>query len=295
MGFLSDLLQAWGVWLDGQPTSALTLGGWPMPRWGRAGKLLQFLGGLIVLLDLADADKLRDRGEFAAFRWRELRDSVRRIREHRDSVHVAGRLFDRLTVSVGRRGKPKHLELRPGHAPMELEQAFDRTECSKLFREIVAKVPTAHSHEPGTHGPERHLCHEQITFIRGEIDKFLRYRMQPDQVKGASETAGPRTIAQLAGAVVFMVVAIPLALRLTGDPDRVRATLIAAAAFGAAWKLLGRFDWLALLGLAVMSGLPILFHRTVGFLFARKRPGHHLRWLAFAVFVAGFHFDLLAS
>jgi hypothetical protein len=295
MGFLSDLLRAWGVWLDGLPTSGLTLAGWPMPYWGRSGKLLQFLGGLIVLLDLADAEKLRERGDFAGFRWRELRDSVSRIREHRDSVHVADRLFDRLTVSVGRRGKPKHLELRQGHAPMELERAFDRTECSKLFREIVAKVPTAHSHDPELHGPERHLCSDQMRFIRRELDKFLRYRMQPDQVRGAAETAGPRVIAQFAGAVVFMVVAIPVALLLTGDPDRIRATLIGLFALGLAWKLLGRFDWPALLGLAVMSGLPILFHRAVGFLFARKRPGHHLRWIAFAVFVAGFHFDLLAS
>ncbi|BCY09477.1 hypothetical protein [Actinoplanes sp. L3-i22] len=295
MGFFSDLIRAWGVWLDGQSTSALTLAGWPMLLWARGGKLLQFAGGLIVLLDLADADKLRDRGEAAKERWRELRRSVSRIRKYRDSVEVADRLFDRLTVRVGRHGKAKFRYLREVRSPMELERAFDLGECQKLFDEIVAKVPTAHSHDAEIHGPEKRLCGDQILFIQREINRFLQYWMQPDQLRGRAETGGPRLIAELSGTVAFFIIVIPLAIWYTGDSDRVRATLIAAVTFAVAWRVFRRFDWLATLGLAVTAGIPIAAHRMVGFLFARKRPGHHLRWLAFIVFVVGFHFDLLAS
>ena len=35
--------------------------------------------------------------------------------------------------------------------------------------------------------------------------------------------------------------------------------------------------------------------RPPAWLLDREKPGHHVRWFGFFLFVAGFHFDLLAS
>lgn len=55
--------EAWSLWLAGQSVADFELWGRPMLWWGRAGKLVQFAGGLTVVLDLVGADRLRKWGQ----------------------------------------------------------------------------------------------------------------------------------------------------------------------------------------------------------------------------------------
>jgi hypothetical protein len=57
-----ELIDAWRMWIAGQPVDTGTLWGWPILYWGRAGKIAAFLGGLTVILDLAGPDRLREAG-----------------------------------------------------------------------------------------------------------------------------------------------------------------------------------------------------------------------------------------
>ena len=61
-GALAQYVAVWGLWLHGRSTSGAPLAGHAMLSWGRAGKILQFLGGLVAVLDLLDLNKLRERG-----------------------------------------------------------------------------------------------------------------------------------------------------------------------------------------------------------------------------------------
>jgi hypothetical protein len=56
MGQLWDL---WSNWWSGQQLSGAQLWGWPLVAWGRLGKVLQFLAGLTIVLDLIGPDPLR--------------------------------------------------------------------------------------------------------------------------------------------------------------------------------------------------------------------------------------------
>jgi len=48
----------WGKWIEGKATVNFNLDGWPIPYWGRLGKVLQFVAGLTVLLDLAGEERV---------------------------------------------------------------------------------------------------------------------------------------------------------------------------------------------------------------------------------------------
>ncbi|MFI7454465.1 hypothetical protein ACIBQX_43790 [Nonomuraea sp. NPDC049714] len=50
--------EAWQLWLDGRSTVGNDLLGLPMIWWGRAGKILSFISGAAILVDLLGPEKL---------------------------------------------------------------------------------------------------------------------------------------------------------------------------------------------------------------------------------------------
>ncbi len=142
--------------------------------------------------------------------------------------------------------------------------------------------------------PSKKLNYPEIEFARRQIDQWVRGRLQPDQ-REALHVTDDLQDAAVVGWVVFAIVATPVFLIANMARDLGGAFLMAVTAgvvFNRAVKWTGLNTALGLMGTAV---LPIAAQRFVAFLFARKRPGHHLRWVALLVFVIGFHFDLLAS
>ncbi|GAA3196017.1 hypothetical protein GCM10010486_76960 [Nonomuraea roseoviolacea subsp. carminata] len=56
-------LDAWGMWLDGRSTLGHDLLGLPLLWWGRFGKILSFVSGATVVVDLVGPEKLSRYGE----------------------------------------------------------------------------------------------------------------------------------------------------------------------------------------------------------------------------------------
>ncbi|MEV4017851.1 hypothetical protein AB0J35_45905 [Nonomuraea angiospora] len=54
---------AWQLWLQGRPTTGYDLLGVPMLWWGRTGKILSFVAGTVVVIDLVGVEKLSRYGE----------------------------------------------------------------------------------------------------------------------------------------------------------------------------------------------------------------------------------------
>lgn len=57
------LLEAWRLWSEGKSLTDYELWGLSILWWGRAGKVIQFLGGLTILLDLLGPERLRRWGQ----------------------------------------------------------------------------------------------------------------------------------------------------------------------------------------------------------------------------------------
>ncbi|MCG5464853.1 hypothetical protein MED01_003112 [Micromonospora sp. MED01] len=59
---MNALEELFRLWIAGKETSDIHIFGLSMIWWGRVGKLLQFLGGLVVILDLIGPERLRNWG-----------------------------------------------------------------------------------------------------------------------------------------------------------------------------------------------------------------------------------------
>lgn len=88
-------LDAWMAWWGGKTLIGTTLWGIPILWWGRIGKLMQFLGGLTVVLDLIGPERLLaiarrtselPRSMLSAGPWMELRAADRPTRHHGHSL-----------------------------------------------------------------------------------------------------------------------------------------------------------------------------------------------------------------
>ncbi|MEU6778566.1 hypothetical protein ABZ912_05135 [Nonomuraea angiospora] len=53
-----NYFEAWQLWLDGRSTVGNDLLGLPMIWWGRAGKILSFISGAAIIVDLLGPEKL---------------------------------------------------------------------------------------------------------------------------------------------------------------------------------------------------------------------------------------------
>lgn len=62
---MSPLWEAWSRWFEGRLPDDAELWGMSLVFWGRLGKLLQFIAGLTVVLDLIGAERLRAWGTSA--------------------------------------------------------------------------------------------------------------------------------------------------------------------------------------------------------------------------------------
>lgn len=52
--------EAWTLWWSGQKVDGLQMWGFPMLWWGRSGKIMQFTGGLIAVLDIIGSERLKN-------------------------------------------------------------------------------------------------------------------------------------------------------------------------------------------------------------------------------------------
>jgi len=70
--------EAWTLWWSGAKTDNTVLLGWPMLYWGRSGKCLQYLSGLIILIDLVGPSRLSKLATRVATRTKRASDTAKR-------------------------------------------------------------------------------------------------------------------------------------------------------------------------------------------------------------------------
>ncbi|WP_344933035.1 hypothetical protein [Sphaerisporangium flaviroseum] len=85
-----NLFEAWQLWMSGESMIDHTLFELPMIWWGRAGKIVSFLAGMTVVLDVIGPERLRE------FSTRFRRINVDRAR----SMRIGRRIVVGLLVTV---------------------------------------------------------------------------------------------------------------------------------------------------------------------------------------------------
>ncbi|WP_238008456.1 hypothetical protein KZZ52_22965 [Dactylosporangium sp. AC04546] len=94
----ADLVRAGRIWVEGRSASAEPLWGKTVLWWARAGKILQFAAGLVVILDLIGPERLRGVGrrtgeQAAAVRAQLIRMRAMPEQTPNGAVHMAFGVF----------------------------------------------------------------------------------------------------------------------------------------------------------------------------------------------------------
>ncbi|MFG1638906.1 hypothetical protein ACGFMK_01330 [Amycolatopsis sp. NPDC049252] len=115
--------QAWGLWFDGRSVAGYQMWGLPVLWWGRIGKLGQFTGGLVAIIDIVGVARITAWGERLRARpiegsrktlaeaWRRRADIYRDV--YRDIVDDVARRSAARKPHLYPRGGPKKRQLEP--------------------------------------------------------------------------------------------------------------------------------------------------------------------------------------
>ncbi|WP_326641030.1 hypothetical protein OIE67_16065 [Nonomuraea fuscirosea] len=272
-------------WLQGKSPEKLLLGSTSMFWWGRYGKVMQFVAGLLVVLDLLGPDRLRKGGKRA-----------------RGWTSVVNSWTEWLFLPVKHLDEEQWLRDHIMRRDRILGPAFSghqTTMPGPAYRvDMVDEVPLGVSFSVEDYQALYGKVHDSPdadyeTMLR-EVKTFVKTRLDP---KAAGRWKRRRRF-QSSMQWIFVLGCYGLLFLSVGAPD------------------FGGDLWTLLLGTALMVGslsylipqerwrrvpseLPILPLRLVTGLFVvvfdRKEPGISLRWLGLFIFCYGFALDLLAS
>ncbi|GHF17890.1 hypothetical protein GCM10017786_59490 [Amycolatopsis deserti] len=116
---------AWTVWWHGRSVASFELWSWPILAWGRLGKGLQFAGGLIVVLDLIGAERLR-KAVISIRRAR--RETLRSFRRHPVLIVLLWLAGTAFAAFVGFTSESERRRSSPGwFAPRDLRRSSRHT------------------------------------------------------------------------------------------------------------------------------------------------------------------------
>ncbi|MFF0155083.1 hypothetical protein [Micromonospora sp. NPDC005203] len=295
----TSLGAVWAAWWSGESTMDMRLWWWPMLRWSRVGKGVQLVAGLVVILDLIDLERL---GRSAAQLDRRGRDLDRRapLERHRAKMFGVREELARCIVDqrylAARGGKTLDTSsLRATPSVTVSEETADllgTVDVAELLRRVHAEAATG-----GWRG-----AHLQW-HVRNRIDSFLGEHLGPGERRWSGEVAhqfqARSTTFGLIGLVAAMavnaaVITALLATTLSGwiSVPIMLVVLLVSVPLGVSpmgdWRLSG-----SLLA-AWRSGCARILRRCATVI-GIARPGHAFRWAALFLFLAGMHFDLLAS
>lgn len=143
----SGYLDVVTTWLAGKPTAGMTLMGHSMLVWGRVGKLLQFVAGLSIVLDLIDPDKVRALGARALARHGRVAGRLRTRRAALKIVALRDAMLDAFMPPQLRAAERGHLiRYVSGEAPLDVPAGapFDLAEYRALWARMRAELPGVH-------------------------------------------------------------------------------------------------------------------------------------------------------
>jgi len=274
----------WRAWWSGRPTTTVTLCGLPMLWWGRVGKLLQFVAGLAVVLDLVEPEWLRALGAHAGDRLAALRVEVRERRTANRLVRLEQWLSDNI-VSVAEVPGPMGRSLAVGSASecksVPADAPFTLAEYQELRAEFLAE--------------HRGRLEDSAAALAQRVRAFMLAHLEPKEAQLLAVRGDRMTNAQ-ALLVIGLAVGICASIVLV---RWVRPMVI----------VLGVLALLCIMVLQPSRTRDRLFSSWLFLLYApvrlvsefmvrtldRARPGHVLRWIAVWLFIAGSLLDLFSS
>ncbi|MFC7532365.1 hypothetical protein [Actinoplanes sp. GCM10030250] len=303
-----DYHQLLRAWLAGAVPADLTLWGYGLHWWERLGKVLQFVGGLTVILDFVDQQKLRERAAqldktMANLSMLRRRGAILATVEEREGW-IRDELIHRSVIQTpslvfsGSAVVTEYLNEGPIDEPPP-DMLFGSTDVAELRSVFIGE-----RHEECT-CRKRHekLCTDQKRLLNTLIAQTVARTLQPEEKEQLDHTLSdmrqnrarerlPRTLFLLVEAALI-------------------AAALAASARGSAWSLvyLGAFTVVAMIGLVVMTTESLQYAIAIAVrlrpaaawrlllaeLLDQRRPGHRLRKLGFTLLIVGFQFDLLSS
>lgn len=264
---LQDLVEVWQMWFSGRSTSGVTLWGIPMITWGRIGKCAQFTAGLIVVLDLLDAEKLRNRGNASRDMWRKKLSDLSMVYKSRDIAEVGTRIFESLCYTAYPTMAPARTYLAKEPQPVSLKPYFTDGHTLVLYAQIRRGLGGSHSCRRN-HG---RLCRNQLRYIDNSVTQFLHRQIPPDH-HPALHTWPIRNVTEAIGRIAVMgAFAGAFAIFVPNYGILVFPGSVIAGAL--VERLLRRFDGVATIGLFLRFGLTMLVNQAIGHLFWQETSG----------------------
>ncbi len=292
---MGGYFDVWAVWLDGKPTSGLVLWGWQVLWWGRAGKVLLFLAGLIAVVDvikhswLGDlGSSLLDRARRASARGNE-RAALRRIMGLRDRIK-ADFVLDTGVATTAWTAVHWSQPVAQPPTSVRTELALTVEEYRDHHRRAIDQV----EHEHTCTDSHDSLCREQRAYLDRVIDGLLppEDRALLDRIEAEEAVSpGPSIVSILGGVLAASVGFVVL---LAGVAQANALLLLISGGITAVVAVL-MFPRLQLWVAPGLHRLRSWVARGLGVQLEASQPLRSLRLLALFVFVAGAHFDLLAS
>ncbi|MGP3956178.1 hypothetical protein ACTWPT_09300 [Nonomuraea sp. 3N208] len=286
-GLFIGLIDVLGQWSAGRGTEDVRLGFTTMLSWGRVGKGLQFIAGLVVLLDLVPADTLRKIGKRAGMRLRGIDPKISERRSVNEYLAAERWLCDNVIThetALGPRNEqwtgPPTLAAEakkvPPGAPYTWEEYL-------AVRQLFVDVPIDHEQKPRLASMARELVERGLS--REQVKRLRRARRWRAFV---NDKIAPVAV------VLFLAwfVASVGGLMPTGDWYSLLVGLVGMGIAGVMAVQPGALyeSWLQIIYFPVR-----LITEWQANLLDRDPPAHPLRWLAFWIFIYGFVLDLLAS
>jgi hypothetical protein len=291
--WIAEYLYVWGVWSHGDATGHLRLWGLSVLWWGRIGKLLEFIAGLAVVLDLLDVNKMREFGERAGDRWQKYSDSFRLIRVfkvHRLSQRIFRSLLGSYEEGTGRGqvimisyllAAPQELrepELADGralaHLQHDLLRLLEKEPWESPRKAWRAVYPTIFEFLSTTLPTESRIS----SYV------MCKWAQWCDTIGDSMFTA-----------LFFSPIVLGTLASLVHLPENTWGASVVGALGAVSFLSITILDYLIFHLMSATLAPTAIAARLAAMILARKRPGYPLKWTAFAIFIVGFQFDLVSS
>lgn len=284
MGGLVDVVAAW---FAGRPTENLEFLGQTMIFWGRLGKSMLYLAGLVILLDLADPRKLRQRGAASVAHADRTFGQMRRKRQVARLVRLQEAVRDSVAQTVPRRGLL--LVSRPPTAvPAGLRLSL--AEYRDFHEDVLTALPTKHTCQDRH---DRTLCPQQFEYTMERINSLIAEHLPATEKDLVRDVEAVRNsvvpLLALTAAVVGSLCAVRQD-RLWESGTTAVAVLLAVITLGVLCISAARVT-IAATGYRIWGAVLAGYGRLLD----QSRPLHLLRWVAAGLFLIGGPLDLLAS
>ncbi|SDK26379.1 hypothetical protein SAMN04488074_1053 [Lentzea albidocapillata subsp. violacea] len=180
-----DIGTVLAIWFSGKQTSGATLWGLSMVWWGRAGKLMQFMAGCVVILDLVGPDRLRAIGARATAKVSDFRAWRSRMHEAGQLLELQRAISEWLITRIGSiskvNGDTRRWQLvRHGSRYLPDQPWFTGPMIEDLRNTVLSDLPRAHA---CTDAHAEEPCAKQVGYVFDRVKEFVRDGLPPRERK----------------------------------------------------------------------------------------------------------------